>query len=89
MLSKKASALVDNQLTSIIRSKASAMGLLRSESPGNPQSPPHGDARQTSTTTASGQSVSPRNQRPENTVEQSKTDLAKRDENSPDIICLD
>lgn len=33
ILSKKASALVDNQLTSIIRSKASAMGLIRSESP--------------------------------------------------------
>lgn len=89
VLSKKASALVDNQLTSIIRSKASAMGLLRSESPSNPQSPSQSDARQSSTAASNTRSVSPRNQRSENTSEQNKSEKEKRDENSPDVICLD
>lgn len=87
VMSKKASALVDNQLTSIIRNKASAMGLLRSESPSNPQSPTQSDTRQSSTSALNSQSLSPRNQRPENTSEQSEKE--KRDENSPDVICLD
>ena len=39
MLSKSATALVENQITSIIRSKASAMGLIRPESSSSPSSP--------------------------------------------------
>ena len=87
ILSKKASALVDNQLTSIIRSKASAMGLLRgADSPGAPASP-LSETHLPSTPTST--SVSPRNPRPENTADQPEAGAENRDGNSPDIICLD
>ena len=39
ILSKSATALVENQITSMIRSKASAMGLIRPDTLSGPSSP--------------------------------------------------
>lgn len=88
MLSKSATALVENQITSIIRSKASAMGLIKPDASSGPSSPSESQARvaspglaQASPSAAASQEESGQTQTP------STGDKAKEDD--PDVICLD
>ena len=85
MLSKKATTLVENQITSIIRREASAMGLIRPDASSNPSSPSSTDTRVSSP----GQSqVTPQDPQ----VEPDQTQTAKtgdKDDKDPDVICLD
>lgn len=85
MLSKKATTLVENQITSIIRREASAMGLIRPDASSNPSSPSSTDTRVSSP----GQSQAT-NQDPQ--VEPDQTQTAKtgdKNDKDPDVICLD
>ncbi|XP_048580667.1 chromodomain-helicase-DNA-binding protein 4 isoform X2 [Nematostella vectensis] len=76
-LSKKASALVDNQLSSIIRNKASAMGLIRPSTSPSLQSPGDSGVSPASSPSAATATLEP-GQKP-----------TEGGEKSPDIICLD
>ncbi|XP_073253079.1 chromodomain-helicase-DNA-binding protein 4-like isoform X6 [Porites lutea] len=84
MLSKSATALVENQITSIIRSKASAMGLIRPDTSSGPSSPSETQAA----SPGQGQSTP---QAPQEETSQSHTvktgDTTK--DKDPDVICLD
>ena len=84
MLSKSATALVENQITSIIRSKASAMGLIRPDTSSGPSSPSETQAA----SPGQGQSTP---QAPQEEPSQSHTvktgDTTK--DKDPDVICLD
>ena len=84
MLSKSATALVENQITSIIRSKASAMGLIRPDTSSGPSSPSETQAA----SPGQGQSTL---QAPQEEPSQShtvKTEDTTKDKD-PDVICLD
>lgn len=86
MLSKKATTLVENQITSIIRREASAMGLIRPDASSNPSSPSATEKRvsspgQSQVTPQAPQEESDKTQPP-------KTGDPKMD-NDPDVICLD
>ena len=84
MLSKSATALVENQITPIIRSKASAMGLIKSDTSSGPSSPSETQAA------SPGQGQTPP-QAPQEEPSQSHTvktgDTTK--DKDPDVICLD
>ena len=84
MLSKSATALVENQITSIIRSKASAMGLIKPDTSSGPSSPSETQAA----SPGQGQSTP---QAPQEEPSQSHTvktgDTTK--DKDPDVICLD
>ena len=92
VLSKKTSALVDSQITSIIRSKASAMGLLRSAEAAGAQSSGAqatvGDARSPST---HGSASSSRTSSPKAPAHEPPAGDGAQAGASPtsDIICID
>ncbi|XP_029187317.2 chromodomain-helicase-DNA-binding protein 4-like isoform X5 [Acropora millepora] len=86
MLSKSASALVENQISSIIRSKASAMGLIKPDTSSNPGSPKVTEAR------VSSPSLGPAApQAPPAESGQTQTPVTgdKAEGADPDVICLD
>ena len=85
MLSKSATALVENQITSIIRSKASAMGLIKPDSSSGPISPKVNETISSPTldpATSQAPSAEPGPTQTQATGE-------KKDHADPDIICLD
>ena len=86
MLSKSASALVENQITSIIRSKASAMGLLKPETSSNPSSPSTTDTRVPSSALDQVTIQAPKEESDDKETEKTG-DKEKSDD--PDVICLD
>lgn len=86
MLSKSASALVENQISSIIRSKASAMGLIKPDTSSSPSSPKVTEAR------VSSPSLGPAApQAPPAESGQTQTPVTgdKAEGADPDVICLD
>lgn len=85
MLSKSATALVENQITSIIRSKASAMGLIKSDSSSGPSSPTAAEAR----ASPPGQGQTPSQAPQESGETQSPRTGDKTKDDDPDVICLD
>ena len=85
MLSKSATALVENQITSIIRSKASAMGLIKSDVSSGPSSPTGAEARASPPVLGQAPSQSPQ----ESGETQSPTTGDKTKDDDPDVICLD
>ena len=86
MLSKSATALVENQITSIIRSKASAMGLIKPDSSSDPRSPKGTEAQVSSLAQDSSTPQAPSGE-PGQTQTQGTGE--KRDVAGPDVICLD
>lgn len=86
MLSKSATALVENQITSIIRSKASAMGLIKPDTSSSPSSPKAAEGQVSSPGTSQATPQSPQE-------ESSKTQSPGTGDNTkdadPDVICLD
>jgi len=86
MLSKSASALVENQISSIIRSKASAMGLIKPDTSSNPGSPNVTEARVSSPSLgpAAPQAPSAESGQTQTPVTGDKAEGA-----DPDVICLD
>jgi len=83
MLSKSATALVENQITSIIRSKASAMGLLKPDASSSPSSPTAAEAR------ASSPGLDQGTPQEESGQTQTATTAEKTKDDDPDVICLD
>lgn len=83
MLSKSATALVENQITSIIRSKASAMGLLKPDASSSPSSPTAAEAR------ASSPGLDQGTPQEESGQTQTATTAEKTKDADPDVICLD
>ena len=79
MLSKKATTLVENQITNIIRREASAMGLISS----NPSSP---SATETRASPGPRQTAP---QAPEESDQKQTTKTGDKKDKDPDVICLD
>ena len=80
MLSKKATTLVENQITSIIRREASAMGLISSSNPSSPSA------------TETRASPGPKQTAPQAAEESDQKQTTKAGDKSdkdPDVICLD
>lgn len=89
VLSKKTSALVDSQITSIIRSKASAMGLLRSAEVSGAQATARDTQSPSSQETgSSGQAGSPQPSKDEPRQEETQKAGASSD-GDEDVICID
>ncbi|PFX26138.1 chromodomain-helicase-DNA-binding protein 4-like isoform X3 [Stylophora pistillata] len=80
MLSKKATTLVENQITSIIRREASAMGLISSSNPSSPT------ATETRASPGPKQTAS---QAAEESDQEQTTKAGDKSDKDPDVICLD
>lgn len=80
MLSKKATTLVENQITSIIRREASAMGLISSSNPSSPS------ATETRASPGPKQTAS---QAAEESDQKQTTKAEDKSDKDPDVICLD
>ncbi|XP_078374198.1 chromodomain-helicase-DNA-binding protein 4-like isoform X2 [Oculina patagonica] len=85
MLSKKATTLVENQITSIIRREASAMGLIRPDASSNPSSP---SATETRVSSPGQSQATPQAPQEESDKTQPPKTGDKKDKD-PDVICLD
>lgn len=84
MLSKKATTLVENQITNIIRREASAMGLIKPDASSNPSSP---SATETHVSSPGQSSQAKPQDESDNKAHSPKTADGK--DNDPDVICLD
>jgi len=86
MLSKKATTLVENQITSIIRREASAMGLIKPDASSNPSSPSSTDTRVSSPGQSQATPQDPQVE-PDQKTQTAKT--GDKNDKDPDVICLD